>query len=268
VLAALALALAGCSANSAKRHYLLAERLWSDGKYKASVSEFEKVVARDPKGKLGLQALQRAAVTQELFLHQYADAARKFRLLAERTGDAEQAWSARLQLGEILFAKTEQFDQAITHYRAMVQARPKAPEVPELLFRVGRSHFFLGQFEEAVAAYRDLGTRFPGTEWEEKAALETARSYFTRGEQRPGGSGPGLETYQQAMGAYREYIRKFPDSPRLPEAHFGIANCLEELDQLEAAVQAYEALRKTYPSPNVIEIKLARIRERKAQKSR
>jgi TolA-binding protein len=246
----------------------LAERLWTDGKYKAAVSEFEKVVARDPKGKLGLQALQRAAVTQELFLHEYADAARKLRVLSERSGDAEQAWEARRQLGEILFSKTDQYDQAVLHYRAMIQLRPGAPEVPELLFRVGRAQFFLGQFDEAIATFREVQARHGGTEWAEQAALETARAYFTRGEQRPGGSGPGLDTYQQAIASYREFIRKYPQSPRLPEAHFGIANCLEELDQLEAAMQAYEALKKTYPSPNVIEIKLARIRERKAQRSR
>ncbi|MGZ3687127.1 MAG: hypothetical protein ACXVBW_02430, partial [Bdellovibrionota bacterium] len=55
------LGLTACSVDSAKNHYVLAEKLWSDRKYQASVSEFEKVTAKDPHGKLGLQALYRAA---------------------------------------------------------------------------------------------------------------------------------------------------------------------------------------------------------------
>jgi hypothetical protein len=40
------------------------------------------------------------------------------------------------------------------------------------------------------------------------------------------------------------------------------------MDHLEAAAQLYASIEKTYPSPNVIRIKLARIRERQNQKSR
>ena len=37
---------------------------------------------------------------------------------------------------------------------------------------------------------------------------------------------------------------------------------------IDAAYDAYEALRPSYPVRNVIEIKLARIRERRAQRTR
>ena len=73
-----------------------------------------------------------------------------------------------------------------------------------------------------------------------------------------------MESYQEATEAYQAFIKKYPQSTLVPQARFGIASCLEELDQLDAAYQAYEALKDTYPSRNVIEIKLARIRERRA----
>ena len=58
------------------------------------------------------------------------------------------------------------------------------------------------------------------------------------------------------------------ESTLVAEARFGIANCLEELDQLDAAYHSYEYLLNSYPSPKVIQIKLARLKERKAQRSR
>ena len=265
---ALALAFTACSAGSAKSHYLLAEKLWSDGKYSSAVSEFEKTAAHDSSGKLGLQALFRAASTQALFLSQYDDAVRKFRQVANTTPDQAQAWDALKQIGDILFEKTDQYDLAIQHYKSLISQRPESGDLPEFMFRMGKSYFFLQQFRDANAVYRDLIKKYSQSPWAEKASFEMALADFTRGEQRPGGKGPGMESYQLSMDEYGAFIKKYPQSELIPNARFGIAACLEELDQLDAAYNAYAALRLTYPSHNVIEIKLARIRERRAQRNR
>jgi TolA-binding protein len=259
---------AGCSVNSAKKHYVLAEKLWTDGKYSASVAEFEKVTARDPKGKLGLQALLRGATTQSLFLSEYPGALKKFRTFTETSDDPTMVWETQKQIGEILFSKLEAYDQAETHYQLLLQQHPDAPEAPEFMFRVGRSQFYQWHFDDAVKTDTELARKYPATPWGEKAALEIGRAYFTRGEQSPGDHGPGMEQYKLATEAYEKFIKSYPESPLVAEAKFGIANCLEEQDQLDAAYNSYEALKASYPSPNVIEIKLARIRERKAQRSR
>lgn len=247
---------------------MLAEKLWTDQKYAAAVSEFEKVATRDPKSKLGLQALYRAAMTQWLFLSQYADAIRKFKTYIQDNPDAQSVWAAEIQVGEILFSKLEQYDQAIVHYRMMLKKKPQATEAPELLYRIGRSYFFLLQFNEATHVYRELIQKFPQSFWAEKASFEIGATYFTQAEQHSNSRRGGGEDYQVAVSAFREFIRKYPKSSLVPEAAFGIASCLEELDDLKSAFEAYSALKETYPDPHVIEIKLARIRERLLQKGR
>ena len=235
------------------------------------MTEFDRVTAQDPKGKLGLQALYRSAVTEDLFLAKYEDAVRRLKQYAdaEAETDPAAAWEAERQIGEILFSKLDQYDRAILHYKALLQRKADTPEAPEFLFRIGKSQFFLWQFDEAVATYRDLIKRYRGSPLAERASYEIGVTYFTRGEQRPGGSGPGVEAYQDAIDAYQKFMRAYPRSALVPEAQFGMASCLEEMDQLDAAYHAYEALRGAdrYPAPKVIEIKLARIRERKAQRS-
>jgi TolA-binding protein len=275
-LACVAIAAGGCTSNSAKKQYLLAEKLWTDGKYSAAVAEFDKVTAKDPRGRLGLQALYRSATTQMLFESQYGDAARKFKVFAESPGvDKSMAWDAQKQVGEILYSKTEQYDRAIQHYRQLVKMRPDAPEAPEFLFRIAKSYFFLWQFDDAIATYRNIAAQYPGSSWAEKASYEIGVSFFTRGERQDSPTSRGRErdkdrsggSFQEATRAYQAFIRTFPQSPLVPQAKFGIASCLEEQDQLDAAFHAYEELKTTYPSPNVIAIKLARIRERQAQRS-
>jgi TolA-binding protein len=255
-----------CTVDSAKRHYVLAEKLWTDGKYAASVAEFEKVVAKDPHGKLGAQALLRGATTQALFLSQYSEAVKKLRQYVEASPDPSTAWEAQKEIGDLLYSKLEQYDQAVKHYQTLIQLNPSAPEIPEFMYRVGRSYFFLGQFDDARKTYEQLIRQYPKSSWIEKAQLEIGQTLLTQGEQS-GGKSSATETYRSAMAAFQTFVQKFPSSPLVSEAQFGVASCLEELDQLDAAYQAYEALRGKYPSKNVIEIKLARIRERKAQRS-
>jgi TolA-binding protein len=250
------LLLGGCSVDSAKNHYVLAEKLWADQKYSASVTEFEKVISKDPKGKLGQQALYRAAMTQFLFLSQYGDAVRKLRNYIQISGDLHTIWDAQLQVGEILFSKTEQYDQAILHYRSLLKQKADVSEAPEFLFRIGKSHFFLFQFAEAVQAYQEVIKRYPQSTWSEKAEFEIGASLFTQ------------EMFDEAIDAFKKHLRKYPKSERVAEARFGIASCLEELDRLEEAYEMYQSLQKTYPSPQVLAVKLSRIRERLSQRGK
>lgn len=261
-------ALLSCTTESAKNRFIIAEKLWSDGNYAAAVNEFEKVARKDPKGKLGQQALYRAAMTQALYLGEFSEAIQKFRTFAELTPQEELAWDAQKQIGDILFGRTEQYDQAVTHYRRMLKQRPNAEEAPELLYRIARSQFFTRQFSEAIGTYEEIANRFPESSWAEKARFQIGVSWFTQGEQSPGESSSQQSPYRKAIASYEKFVEKHPQSPLVPEAKFGIASCLEELDELDAAYKAYEELQSTYPSPNVIQIKLIRIRERKAQKSR
>lgn len=234
-----------------------------DRNYAASVAEFEKVIAKDPRGKLGMQAMYRAANTQALFLSEYAEAVKKFRLYSQGPVDPPSAWEAKVQIGEILFTKTEQYDQTIAHYQQLLKDQPKSPEAPEFLFRIAKSWFYLLRFTDALNTYRELIQSFPSSVWAEKAAFETGVTYFTRGEQQGDKEG---DPYEEALEAYQSFVKKYPKSSLAPEARFGIASCFEEKGQLEQAYSAYSSLRGAYPSPRVIEIKLARLKERVAHK--
>lgn len=252
---------------SAKKNYVLAEKLWADGKYAAAVSEFEKVTMKDPMGKLGTMAQYRAATTQAYFLSQYGEALRKLKRFTEVTQDPVAKWDAQKQIGEILYSRVEQYDQAIHHYRSLVVLKPQDPDVPEFLFRVGKSHFFLRQFSEAIEVYRDIFKRFPQSAWAEKAFFEIGVCFYTQGGKGNSFPDAGADTFQQSIDSFERFIKTYPKSELIPQARFFMASSLEEMDLLDEAYRAYEALKSVYPSPNVIQIKMIRIKERQAQRS-
>ncbi|MGE0614790.1 MAG: tol-pal system YbgF family protein [Bacteriovoracia bacterium] len=249
---------AACTIDNTKRRYILAENLWENGKYSAAVAEFEQVYSRDPKGKLGLQALFRAAMTQNLFLAEYNDAIKKFRTYIDIGGEDVSAWSANKAIGEILFLKLNHYETALTHYQALLRKKPYAPEAPEFLYRIAKSQFFLWDFEKAIETYQEIISRYGGSNYAEKSAYELGVTYFTMGDRAQ----DGADAYQHAIDAYEAFLEKYPQSDLATFARFGIANCMEEQNLLEEALPRYEELLKEYPSTQVIETKLARLKQR------
>lgn len=254
-----------CSTDSPQKHYILAEKLWMDRNYKASVSEFEKVFQKDSHGKLGLRALYRSAMTQAFFLYEYEGAIKKLKVFIQESSDLKDTLEAQLQIGDILFSHFNQYDQSLFHYQSLLKLYPDCSEVPQLYYRIGKSQFFLFLFKESIESYQKIIQKFPGSIWCEKASFEIGTSYFAMAG-RTGQSSHGTSDYQRAIEAYRKFIKSYPKSTLKLEAYFGIASCFEELNQLEESLEIYNALKDEYPIPKIIEIKLFRIQERMAQK--
>jgi TolA-binding protein len=275
--------LGACSVDSARNHFILGEKLWEDRNYSAAVSEFDRVVMKDPRGQLGRKALYQAAMTQYLFLADFPGALQKLKTYAELTPDPEDRRRAVVLMGEITYAHLEHYEQAIGVYQALIRERPEDPAVPEFRYRVAKSQFYLFQFDEALAGFKSLiqagKTAAPSVRspWVERAALELGAVYLARG-QRQGGvldpkkwersqpSGPG--DFKAALAAYEVFLKDYPQSEWKVQAQFGVASCYEELNQLDEAQTAFAALKGLYPSERVIDLKLKRLRTRIAQRNR
>ena len=59
----------------------------------------------------------------------------------------------------------------------------------------------------------------------------------------------------------------FPDTKFRTDIVFGLGSSYDELDDFEKAKQNYLQIKDTYPSPKVIDIRLAGIEKRRQKKS-
>ncbi len=257
-----------CATQNTKNHYILAEKLWNSGKYKAAVREFEKVIEKNPNSQLGLQALFRAAMTQTLYLEQHQEAIIKFETYIKLSENVPVVWESQKHVGDILYSKQENFEKAADYYRNLLKLRPRAIEAPEFLYKIGKSLFYLWRFKEAIHAFNGVIKTNPRSPWSEKAHYEIGVTYFTKGHKEFEESNSlSWKTYERAISSYKEFVDKHPNSLFVPQARFGIASCFEAMEKLQEAYNLYEELEKTYPSPNVIKIKLVRIKERMRQRN-
>lgn len=267
-LAAIALLASACTTQNPKSRFLLAEKLWHEGKYQASVAEYERVFEKEQGSDLGLQSAYRAGMTQTLFLDEHLKAIREFNRIVDLRRESPLAHEASRQIGEILFVKLEQYEQAVGHYQRLIELYPKDPMIPEYLYRIGKSQFYQFHFAEAADAYEKLLSSYPDSAWAEKAEYELGANALTRGQhETASGEGVPHSSFKESIERFQKFIKKYPASKLIGQAKFEMATAYEELDQNDAARDLYEELKGKYPTPGVVEFKLRKLSERKAQKN-
>ena len=248
--------LGACNIQGGRSHYVLAERLFNDHKYAASVQEFRKVVDNDPKSQIAQQALFRIATIQYLYLGAYAEAVKSFRHFTFLSQDTNLVYEAEKNIGEILFSKTEDFRGALEQYSRLLGKYPDSPDRDFFTFRMAKSSYHNLKFDDAIRHYQALLKEFPHSSYAEESLYQIGNSYYTKGE------------YELAVEAFEEDLVRFPKGKYSLFAQFGIAVCYEELDQLDEAYAIYKRIKDVYPSKNIVELKLKRVQDRRAKRNR
>lgn len=249
------LLLAACNANSPENRYLLAERLLEDKKYEAAISEFQEIVDRSPHSSLGIDAQLKVAQIEHLYLGRTKDAVEAYKKFLRRNKDERRRNEIERILADLQFQIFENYDDAIAAYKLLLEKAPEAPEAPYYLFNIGRALSFKKDFDAAVKTFLQLITEHPSSEYTPRAKLEIANALNMAGKCKD-----ALKKYEEAL----------KDSPKEIQvlATFGQAECYEELDDLDKAYAVLSTIKKTYPTPAVIDLKMKRIKRRKILRRR
>lgn len=245
-----------CNANSSKNQFDLAERLFKEKKYSASIYEFRKIVKKNPKSKLGIDALYRVGVIQRLYLSEPEKAIESFQALLIRTEDPDFLRKIRETIAEMYFSDFNDFDRAIPFYAALAKdSSPKNLKRDFYLYRHGRALFLMGRFEAASKSFAEIEKNFPNSSYREKASLARADAFNSQGNCED-----AIEVYELLSASKESKIKNM--------AIFGMANCYEEIDNLDKAYDLLASIRDTYTTPHVIDLKMKKIKRRKIRRRR
>jgi TolA-binding protein len=258
--------LTSCAPDSAGNSFLLAERYWTRAEYDKAVLEFLKAARKDAKGKLGEEALLRAAKTQSLFLKQHKEAVSTLQELLKRTRDAEMLWETQLELGDLYYSRLENWEEAEKQYRQMAEARPEAREAPLIFWRLGSVSLKLYKFEDASRWLRKVINEFPKTDEALEASYALAEASLQKWNREVSSKGLNPEIkqgFRDTIVSFESFREKYPNHPKAQDALFGMANAYEELEDWEKAEGCYNALKETYPLKDVLELRVKKLQARK-----
>jgi TolA-binding protein len=252
---AVLLGLCACNARSPETKYHLAERLLEDKKYEAAISEFQDIVDRGPSSALGLDAQLKIAEINQLYLGRSKEAIDAYQEFLKRSKDPNRNRSVERTLGDLQFQNFENYDEAIASYTKLVKDKPDSPDAEELVYRLGRAFFLKSQFEDAIKVFRYQIAHFPGGKLRWKAELEIGNSLS------------GESKCTEAISHFDKVTSEGPKAQGVL-ASFAKASCFEEQDDLDAAYELFSKIREDYPAPQVVELKLQKIKRRKILRKR
>lgn len=163
----------------------------------------------------------------------YQEAAELLENLADSTKSVEQISGIYEKLGDIYYAHTHQYPQALKIYDKIIQLDSRGA-TPEDLFlgyiKKGDVYCRMGRYEEAIQTYQTLADQFPPTHLAHKTGLRKIHSIQT-----------ALDDLQEQQ----RVIKTHEATPLATEAKFHIAELYRspyQLNQPEKAITVYEEI--------------------------
>lgn len=240
--------------DSANTNFLLAEILYESEDYGLATAEYERTAYAYPLHERSAEAAYAAILSyrqHEATLAESARAAWHSRYLdsglkfANTYPEHPESGAVLTTVAEDLFAQN-QFDLALAVGQTVVAKQP--PVEPELARTawtvVAHSHFDLGHFAEAEAAYLKLRPLTPSSDSTARGDVDTriASSIYKQGElARDGGDLEG------AVGHFMRLGSVVPGSEIRATAEYDAAAALISMQAWSRATGVLESLRQNYP---------------------
>ncbi|MBI3610767.1 MAG: tetratricopeptide repeat protein [Nitrospirae bacterium] len=250
VLGAVLLFLASGCEQIPKTMIATAEARWQRGDYLGAVQEYERLIDDYPKSVLADDAYYAIGTINYLYLDNYPKAVEAFRKVVADHPASLLALEARRTLAEIYEKKYQDHRKAVAEYQQLLERTPDRAVAEEVQYRIGEVYFDQGDFDQARIEWDQLLKQAPQSRWADNALYRTGTTYFLQGQ------------YREALTVYQDALKRYPDSDVQVELRFWVANCLEELDRLDEALEQYRSLQAIYPNPSVIAVKIRNAEER------
>lgn len=246
----------GCNAPAGKSHYILAERLFSDQKYSASVEEFKKIIDSDPRGSLAQQALFRIATIQHLYLEKYREAVETYKKFVVVSQNNKLVYQAEKTIGDIYFSKLEDYKLSAEQYNRLLEKYPESSERDFFLVRLAKSYYGALEFQKAIAMYRRIFQEYPKSPYAAEGLYQIGNTLYTKGK------------IDEAIEAFEEVSLFYPKSQQSIFAQFGIGNCLEEKNRTAEALEVYLKILDKHPAKKVVSAKIKRLQEKQERETK
>jgi TolA-binding protein len=184
------------------KHYALLDRL----NYRKELIEFcERLVQQYPQPEVAPRYLLKLADFYEKKAASLGKAAETYQRLCEDYPSHPDAEHCRFQIGMCLY-NCEDYPGAMENLQLLLAANPNGKDAPAAQFICALSEAGMGMNDEAESHLRDLISRHPTGELAVKAMLWIGSNNLSK------------QKYPEAIAAFDEVVRQYPDSPYAEKA--------------------------------------------------
>jgi len=250
-LAWCALSLSGCSWSFQSWNYRSANKLVEEHKYSEAMKIFTKVIRRKPESWLALEASRKAARLAVFDLKDFKAAVEFYQHLILYSPLSDERLAAQKSLADIYFENLLDFDQAVLEYSRLIKLVPP-PQRASYRLTVAKAYFNLNNFAQAEIEVDELLHKPIADDLRFEALLFKGNLL------------QGAKRLDDAISVFGQILKKYPERARSENVIINLAVCYEEKKEFLKAIEILELAKSTYSSPEFLEVRINRLRERQA----
>lgn len=132
----------------------------------------------------------------------------------------------------------KKFDEAISHYKRIVQNHPESPLAPDAQYKLGQCHEERNDMESASAEYVSLAYTWPDSPLVANVIVRIAEYFYTRKE------------FPTAAEVAKKFVDRFPQHEWAERMLFRAAQCWFKAEKFAKAGGDFDLLVENYPRSN------------------
>ena len=250
----LCLILVACSERRQQALIQKADEKIALGQYGEASDLLRKAITLNPESRSATKALYKLGFSLESYLRDFDGAIFNYQEFIRLSQDRVAIYEVQKRIANLYFEQYRDSEKAIAAYRKLISFNAESLEIDFFQFRIAQAFFRQNNFDQARLEYQNLLERYPKSQYVARTRYEIGNSYYMEGK------------YAIAVEALKRVLRLHTQSEYGIHAEFLVAQCLEQLDKLPAAMQEYESIRGRYPHPDVLDMRIKELKKRMAQK--
>ncbi len=231
--------------------YKEAESAKDKGQFTQAIIHYEKTIRRAPKSKFALKSSREAARIASTETKDFKKAIEFYRHLVVYSKDINERTSAQRQIAQIYFDQLTDYNKAIVEYSRLLEGTHTQEELVQYRLSIARSYYYLNNFSQAESEVADLLV-LPQINDQLKFDLLMLKGNIAMTQ----------KDLTKAIDVYKQLVSEFPERAMAENVGLSLALCYEEIKDYKLAIETLETLKKSYSTPEYIEIRIKRLKDR------
>lgn len=232
-----------------------AQKYIESRQYKKSVVLYEEILDRNPNKELRLKISYQLGELYSIYLGQYKKAVKYYEEAKSLTQDPIWLIKIEEKLGETNFSYLKNYAEAIENYKRLSGFTPRLKDYDLYEFRTAISYYYLRKYDYAIELLTNI-QKNPGHEFFNQSFYYLGLLYFDR------------KDFAKALFVWNEYIKREQKPEKLAQAKFFIANIYEVTEHYTEAYDIYYSILNDYPNPDIVQMRLNSLYNRKKARRR
>ena len=136
----------------------------------------------------------------------------------------------------------EDFSTAQAYYLKIIDILPPSSFIDDAYYRLGATHYLLGNYESAAEDFSTLLRIFPTSPWADQAQYHLGKTWLA------------LSQTAKAKTAFTQIITEYQGSQLIAPAILGLVDCLKLDNMHTEAIKELQEFEKNYPRSDLLNL--------------